>query len=430
MSANKVILILTIILVVAGSVYGGLIFFKSRGEKADPQVGPTASSVEIVPPRPAASAPPKPVTQSRFDQAARVLDPPPYDRKEPGEVLVMNPPKDFGEKVGSFGFRVIEVQKMRALDIEIFLLEIPQGSTIEEAKRLLASRFPGASVDANPVFGLQGLDEYRASLPRPQAGWNPPPPQCGAGLRIGMIDGGVDVNHPALKGQRVEYVEFNRDGRRPGPADHGTAVAAIMVGKPEWGGLVPGAELMAVNMFEYNEADKIVGNGMAMLKGLDWLASKGVQVINLSVAGGDNKVVREAMEVGRKKGMVMVGAAGNWGSDTRPAYPAAYSDVVAVTAFDHEKNVYVNANRGKYIDFAAPGVKMYTAVPEGGRIQSGTSFAAPYVSVLIAIAVEKGAPRSPAALRDLLVQRVVDMGAPGRDDVFGWGFVNIEPPCQ
>ena len=429
MSPNKVVAILVAILAIAGSVYAGLIFFKSRGHSEGSVVGPVAS-VEISPPKPSSSPPPRALARSRLDQAARVLDAPPYERQEPGEILVMNPPKGFEDAVGSYGFRIIEAQKMRTLDMAIFLLEVPEGTDVEEAKRMIAARFPGTTVDANPVFETQGLNDYKGNLPRAQAGWNPPPNQCGAGLRLGMIDGGIDPEHPALQGQRLEYVAMNRDGRRPGPADHGTAVAAIMIGKPEWGGLLPGAELKAVNMFEYNEAEKVVGNGMALLKGMEWLAEKRVQVINMSVAGGDNKVVRRAFELGRKKGLIMVGAAGNWGSSTRPAYPAAYSDVVAVTAFDSQKNVYVKANRGKYIDFAAPGVKMYTAVPEGGRIQSGTSFAAPYVSVLLAIAVEKGAPKSPAALRDLLSQRAVDMGEKGKDDTFGWGFVNIEPPCQ
>ena len=93
-----------------------------------------------------------------------------------------------------------------------------------------------------------------------------------------MIDNGVEVNHPALKGQKVEFRSFHKKGRRPGPNDHGTAVAAIMVGKPEWGGLLPGAELKAANMFEMNEVGRVVGSSVALLRAVNWLATMKVKV--------------------------------------------------------------------------------------------------------------------------------------------------------
>ena len=348
----------------------------------------------------------------------------------PGELLVADPPQGFLAGAEQLGFKAVEIIQLRQLEMEIFRMAVPRGMKVSEARKKLASRFPGVSIDTHRAFETQGLAEYAKQTARPMAGWPRATESCGAGLRIGQIDSPVDIEHPALKGQRIEFRSFHKESRRPGPADHGTAVAAMLVGKANWGGLLPGAELIAANMFEVNETGKVIGSGMGLLRAIDWMAQKKVQVVNMSVAGGDNKVVRKAFRKARKKGLVLVAAAGNWGSATRAAYPAAYGDVIAVTALDKKREIYKKANSGAYIDFAAPGVGLYTAVPNGGRVMSGTSFATPFITVLLAMSIEAGAPSTPGALREMLAGRVLDLGNPGRDDVFGFGIVKLRPKCR
>ena len=349
---------------------------------------------------------------------------------EGGEIIVANPPKNFSASVGALGFSILESVRLEALEFDIYRLRVPRTMSVPEARKVLRTKYPGVSIDANHLFEAQGVEDYPKNTPRALIGWRPATPGCGGGIRIGMIDASVDVKHPALKGQRIEFRSFHKAGRRPGPAEHGTAVAGILVGKPKWGGLLPGAELMAANMFEVNESGRVVGNGIALLKAINWLSQKRVQVINLSVAGADNKVVRKALQRSKKKGMVLVAAAGNWQKKgNKPAYPAAYNDVLAVTAFGSDRLIYSQANTGKYIDFAAPGVKVYTAVPGGGRIQSGTSFASPFISVLLALQLERGAAKKSSVLRDFLRGHALDLGRKGQDEVFGYGFVNLQPKC-
>ena len=247
-----------------------------------------------------------------------------------------------------------------------------------------------------------------------------------------MIDSGVDLKHPALVGQNIEFRSFHNRNRKQGPSNHGTAVAAILVGKPGvkgWGGLLPGAELKAANMFEINKIGKKVGNVIALLKGLNWMAQQKVHVVNLSIAGTNNRAVNKAFKAARKKGLVMVAAVGNWGRADKPAYPAAYSQVLAVTAVGPYRGVYKKANKGNYIEFAAPGVRLWTAVPGGGKYQSGTSFATPYVSALLGLEIAKGASKSPGELRNILRGSVGDLGKPGKDTTYGWGFVEKQPNC-
>ena len=343
---------------------------------------------------------------------------------------MVDPPETFESTARQLGFRIVERVRLGELEITLYRLRIPAGTGVIEARQLLSSRIPNLVVDVNHQFEVQAKEDYLDYLPRALIGWGKATLDCGAGIRLGMIDASVDVKHPALAGRNVEFRSFHKPARRPGPADHGTAVAAIMVGMPDWGGLLPGAELKAANMFEMNEVGRSVGNAIGLLKSINWLAKKRVHVINLSIAGGNNKAVRLAFKRAKKRKLVMVAAAGNWGSANRPAYPAAYKGVVAVTALDRDKFVYAKANRGNYIDFAAPGVQVYTAVPRGGRLQSGTSFASPYLAVLVALEITRGIKRDSGPLVKKLSGRTVDLGDPGKDSVFGWGLVEKEPACN
>ena len=90
-----------------------------------------------------------------------------------------------------------------------------------------------------------------------------------------------------------------------------------------------------------------------------------------------------------RKGVVFVAAAGNGGPDAPAGYPAAYDEVIAVTAVDRKGGNYDHANRGTYIDVAAPGVQIWTALPDGEEgLLSGTSFAAPFVTAVAAVAYQ------------------------------------------
>lgn len=369
------------------------------------------------------------ITRKEKQRRAAATTYDPANEYEEGEILVANPPEGFENSVGSLGFRITERTHLGELDFKIYRLEVPGGTSVEQARRLLAANYPGISVDANHHFQAQAKPEFPASLPRPLIGWGKGKKACGAGIRLGMIDGAVDVNHPALKGQKVEFKSFHRDGRGAGPKDHGTAVAAIMVGTPEWGGLLPGASLKAGNMFEKKKTGKVVGSSVGLIKSIEWMLKSKVHAVNMSVAGADNKVVRAAIDKGKKKGLIFVAAAGNWGKKgNKPAFPAAYKRVFAVTALNEKKLVYSHANSGKYIDFAAPGVKVWTAVPGGGRYQSGTSMAAPFIAAMIGQERAKGG-LSAGALRKKLKSEAQDLGKKGKDPIFGFGLVTEEPKC-
>jgi len=352
---------------------------------------------------------------------------------EPGEVVLSDPPKGFEDKIRARGFRVMEHVTLGRLGMTLVRVKTPAGVSVPDAIKMLARELPGITIDANTQFDPSGLGSLNmsGSNPRAMAGWDNLSPTCGRGLIIGQIDSGVDVNHPALKGQNITFRAFTKSGRKPGPADHGTSVAAMLIGTPAWGGLLPGAKLYAANMFEINEQGKKVGSAVGLLRAMDWLVGLKVNAINLSIAGGDNKVVRQAFKVAKKQNMILIAAVGNWGRSDKPAYPAAYSHVVAVTATKGAELIYSHANTGSYVDFAAPGVGIYTALPGGsGKLQSGTSFATPYITVMAAILSKAGKTPTSADLRKLLRTATKDLGKTGKDNTFGYGLVKARPACK
>jgi subtilisin family serine protease len=356
----------------------------------------------------------------------------PDNAYEPGEVLLAEPPAGFEDKIRAAGFGVLEHVQLNRLKMSIVRVSTPSKMSVPDAVQKLSILLPGTTVAANQRYEESAAGPAIAgSNAREMAGWDTLSPTCGVGLILGQIDSGVDMTHPALIGQNIEYYAFTKPGRKPGPPDHGTAVAGMLVGKADWGGLLPGAKLYAANMFEINENGNKVGSAVGLLKAVDWLATKHVDAVNLSIAGSDNKVVRQAFDFAKKSKLMMVAAVGNWGRADKPAYPAAYDFVVAVTATKGTELIYSHANQGSYVDFAAPGVGIYTALAGGGgKAQSGTSFATPYITAMAAILNNAGKTPTPNDLRRALSTATRDLGKPGKDDIFGYGYVNARPACK
>jgi len=324
----------------------------------------------------------------------------------------------------SRGFRVRDARRLLGLDLSVTRLRPPPGMPAAEAMTELRRLLPGRTADRERSYRLQragctedacwplGLVEWRRGL----EGCRPRGP-------IGMIDTGVARDHPALRRAAIE-VRHLAEGKRADP-DHGTAIAALLVGDHGVGAL-PGARLLVADVFTRDEEGPLTG-ALEIVRGLDWLVRRQVSPINLSLAGPDNAVLRLAVERAVGKGFVLVAAAGNGGPRGAPAYPAAYPGVIAVTAVDRKLRPYVRANRGPYIAFAAPGVGLTAG--DGSPPLSGTSYATPFVTAAAALLLADARRRSPAGLEAELALRARDLGPPGRDPVFGWGLVRLPRRC-
>ena len=194
----------------------------------------------------------------------------------------------------------------------------------------------------------------------------------------------------------------------------------------DYRGIVPGARLLAANVFSVSKEGVPETDTKALLEALDWAASEGAGVINFSIAGPPSDILEAAIKRLTDKGHIITAAVGNDGPAAPPVFPATYSDVVGVTAVDIDGKIYRRAGRGAQVDIAAPGVKILAAGPNGTySAVTGTSFATPVVSALLSL--ENPTPGKDASKRaEAFTQEARDLGASGTDTTFGHGLVQIE----
>lgn len=327
------------------------------------------------------------------------------------------------------GYRVVERHRLATSDSELVKLRKPRRLTMEDARQAVRNLEPAAKVDFNHYYQPDSEDcRGDRCLVRHIAGWPADSGElaCRPGESVGLIDTQINTDHPALKSSRITSIPLAVEAKERSGAKHGTAVAALLVGNGEVTGLLPGWDLVAVDAFRKGD----IATGLDLVRAIDILAARNVGVINMSLSGPDNALLREAVAAAVARDIVLVAAAGNDGPRAKPLYPAAYPEVVAVTAIGRDRRIYRRAAQGEHIDIAAPGVNVWTAASiSGQRPRTGTSFAAPFVAAASALIKANNPGFSVEEVRIVLENQADDLGVPGRDDVFGWGLLDIRGLC-
>jgi subtilisin family serine protease len=244
----------------------------------------------------------------------------------------------------------------------------------------------------------------------------------GRNVVIAVIDSAVDTRHPDLQGAILR--SFNAAGPADARPDyHGTAVAGIIRSHGLVEAAAPQSVILAVRAFRANgESGYPETTTHILIMAVDWAVRNGARILNMSFIGSHDPVLQQVLNAASEKRVVVVAAAGNGGPSAAPVYPAAYPGVIAVTAVDEADRRYEHANRGSYIAVAAPGVDILAPVERGGYAYvSGTSFAAAYVSGIVALLLERDPNLDPKSVADLLATAAEDLGPTGRDDDFGAG---------
>lgn len=282
-----------------------------------------------------------------------------------------------------------------------------------------------ADVDLNHLYtaGVQADESQLAGLP-PRELLTLPNDLSDLTLRIGIIDSSVDQAHVAFLQSSITTRRFV-DNQTP-PDVHGTAIASIIASNdPSALGLAPRAELFAAEVFDQTAEQGQFASTVSLIKALNWLVTQEVSVVNISLAGPPNRLLETALARVRERGVVAIAAAGNGGPMAQPMYPAAYPQVVAVTATDARGRAFRLANRGEYVDIAAPGVNIRHAQAGGGyAASSGTSYAVPFVTVAVARLLHLNIELN--VMLDALYAGTLDIGAPGRDQVYGYGQLQFQ----
>ncbi|MBQ4829138.1 S8 family serine peptidase [Alteromonas sp. MMG017] len=242
------------------------------------------------------------------------------------------------------------------------------------------------------------------------------PKVCQVPVRIGMIDTNIAHNHQALKHLVIEQQSFLPQAL-PTTQVHGTSVASLLADN-----MLTGSHLYNASVFYTRNSISQGATLLSLIDGLNYLVGQHVDAINMSLAGPENPVLANVIEKISEQGIQIIAAVGNEGPASPPLFPAAYPSTVAVTAVDSNHAIYRWANQGNHVDFAASGVSVEVAHPDGTiSRETGTSMATPFVSARYACLFRASSNQAQAlaTLRD----QAVDAGAPGRDPVFGVGIL-------
>jgi hypothetical protein len=167
----------------------------------------------------------------------------------------------------------------------------------------------------------------------------------GANVTIAVIDSGIDLKHPEFANAIAS--SFDALGGKEGPHLHGTGIAGAIVAQARLMGSAPAARILAIRAFGAapNGAES---TSFVVLKALDYAAAHGAQIVNMSFAGPKDALIERGIAAAVAKGIVMIAAAGNAGPKSPPLYPAANTNVIAVSATDAQDKLFTASNRGSY----------------------------------------------------------------------------------
>lgn len=365
---------------------------------------------------PAKSAVPQPFAARALSADLPRLDfgPTAGDRHRRGEISATGLTPQNIEVLRQAGFEILRRGDLTALGQgEAARLRSPAGMEIGAALATARGLVPGGVFDLSHLYDPSAGDYGRRIIGMPVGR------ACLEGGRIGMIDGAIGA-HPALEGLALTHKDFS--GQEAGRL-HGTAVLSILAGAPPGSArAVAGTDVFVASVFAPDGAG-MSADVIDLAAAISWQVGHDVPVVNMSLAGPDNAVLAQAVRGAAAAGTLIVAAAGNGGPLGGPRYPAAYEEVIAVAAVDARGRAYQHNSRGDYVDVAAPGVDVWGAhVQSGGAAMwSGTSFAAPFVSLELAAA--RDGAWTPRAARRYLARHARDLGAPGHDPQFGAGLI-------
>jgi len=272
----------------------------------------------------------------------------------------------------------------------------------------------------------------------------------GTGVKVLIIDTGIDPDHPDLAANIRGGINFVSKGAWWKPADpskwdddngHGTHVAGIVAALDNEIGVVgvaPEAHLWAAKVLDRD------GSGYVsdIISAIKWSIDNQMQIINMSLGtSSDIQSLHDAVDAADDAGIVIVAAAGNSGDGNDETneviYPAKYPSVIAVAATRSDDSTPLWSSEGEEVEIAAPGEGIRSTYKGGSySTKSGTSMASPHVAGTVALLLNTAVPTvydadgnqrwDPAEIRFVLKQTADDLEAPGFDYFSGWGLVDAE----
>ncbi|AJY76339.1 S8 family peptidase [Paenibacillus beijingensis] len=307
--------------------------------------------------------------------------------------------------------------------------DIKDGSkTLQSKVNLPAKEDQSAQAAGSPIVPNDVLySKYQWNLPsiETERGWNVS--KGDTAVSVGVLDTGVQADHPDLKGKLLGGTNIVEPGSAPADdVGHGTHVSGIIAAGVNNGEGVAGIswynKVMPVKVLDSSGA----GSTYSVAQGIIWATDHGAKVINMSLGNyAQAAFLHDAIKYAYNKDVVLIAASGNDNTD-RPGYPAAYPEVLAVAATDANGRKASFSNYGSYIDVAAPGDTIASTYPGNEYAAlSGTSMASPHAAALAALIRSKNPELTNVEVMDLMRNTARDLGPEGKDDYFGYGQIDV-----
>ncbi len=280
---------------------------------------------------------------------------------------------------------------------------------------------------------------------------------------VAVLDTGLDANHPDLENilwnnsgetpdnnidddkngyiddcHGWDFVQNNNDpfsfslyGSSTSLINHGTHVTGTIAARlNNYGvvGVAPNVTIMTLRVVNENNLNPDI----TVAEAIRYAADNGAHIISMSIGIYDEEltnatsyqIVEGALEYAFKKEVLIVASAGN--DHSIVSRPANNHHVIAVGAIDAAKNIQSYSNQGPEVEFVAPGASVNSTIPGGNyKLSSGTSMAAPHVSGTLALMLSYDQALNNTEARSILQQTVEDLGGEGRDNIFGFGMINV-----
>jgi len=333
-----------------------------------------------------------------------------------------------------------EVGTISGLDLRVVRVPGDAAAAARRLDRVRGVRWAEADVvlhaaatPSDPLFGATPLAGLGASAAWDALGLGAFPAR--GGVRIGLVDTGVDASHEDLRDRVVACAAAAggvvTDGGCADVAGHGTALAGVLAATANNGvgiaGLAFSSPLVSCRALGPDGA----GAGSDVAACIRWTHSRGAKVIVLGLAGPASRAVAEAVDDawggGHRGSAVVVAASGNDGGSA-VRYPAGLANVVSVGAVDRADAVAPFSVRNADVELTAPGVEVVSTRAGGGyAATSGTSLSAAFAAGAAALLWDEHRRSAASTIRRHLDALVRDLGAPGRDPAYGFGRLDLTP---
>ncbi|NQZ85405.1 MAG: S8 family serine peptidase, partial [Nanoarchaeales archaeon] len=256
----------------------------------------------------------------------------------------------------------------------------------------------------------------------------------GKGVKVGVLDTGIDESHEFLEDTIVDSVSFIKGEDTSDYSGHGTHVAGIISGNNKYmSGVAPDSDIVNIKVLDRRGG----GSTFTIVKGINYAIDNNVDIISISIGAPystPDRLIDEVIAKAINSGIVVVVASGNCGSGYCSNFygvmvPGSSKDVITVGAVNN-KMEHISFSAGQnfegYLkpDVVAPGNDILSSIPNNKYLgKSGTSMATPHITGIIALLLEKNPELSHFEVKEILKNTAIDLGKTGKDVKYGYGFV-------